>query len=57
MEAQIWCEVMCQNCMRLLRASRYYRNSKDIASIKAAAKNWIYDDEFGNLCPECQKKN
>lgn len=36
--------------------SRYYNTSKDVSTLKKMGKNWEYDEEYGNLCPECLKK-
>lgn len=53
-KAAIWCEVSCLYCGA--NVGWYYRNSKSISNLKAATKNWVWDKEKGNLCPECAEK-
>lgn len=47
-------EVICDQCGGVV--SRYYNTSKDVSILKKMSKNWAYDEEHGNLCPECLKK-
>lgn len=54
MKAIIWVEVCCNNCGGVIGWN--YNNAKSISKLKEATRNWIYDSEYGNLCPECKKK-
>ena len=47
-------EVICDQYGGVV--SRYYNTSKDVSTLKKMGKNWEYDEEYGNLCPECLKK-
>ena len=47
-------EVICDQCSGVV--SRYYNTNKDVSTLKKMVKNWAYDEEYGNLCPECLKK-
>lgn len=51
----IWCEVICNHCGAMSSASGYYSPER-IKKIKAATKDWIEDDQYGVLCPECKKE-
>lgn len=54
MRANIRIEVQCSNCGSVIGWN--YRNAKSVSKLKEATKDWIYDAEYGNLCPECQKE-
>lgn len=54
MKAVIWCEVQCSNCGDVIGWD--YHNAKSISQLKEATKDWRFDRERGNLCPECQKE-
>ena len=54
MKAVIWMEVQCSNCDRVIGWD--YINAKSVSKLKTATKDWIYDKENGNLCPECQEE-
>ena len=51
----IWCEVTCRCCGDMSAASGYYSPER-IKKIKDATKDWIEDEEYNVLCPDCQKK-
>lgn len=51
----IWCEVTCGCCGALASASGYYSPAL-IKSLKLQTKDWIEDDEYRVLCPDCRKK-
>lgn len=51
----IWCEVTCRYCGALSSASGYY-SPKVIKELKEATKDWIEDEEYTVLCPECKEK-
>lgn len=51
----IWCEVTCGRCGDLASGSGYY--SPDlIKKLKTQTKDWVEDDEYRVLCPECAKQ-
>lgn len=54
MKANIWLSVSCSYCGGVI--GWYYHNAKSVSQLKESTKNWIFDKEYGNLCPECQKK-
>ena len=54
MKAFIWMEVQCSHCDSVIGWD--YTNAKSVSALKKATKDWIFDRDFGNLCPECQKK-
>lgn len=54
MKANIWVSVSCSHCGGVIGWN--YHNAKSISKLKEITKNWICDKEYGNLCPECQKK-
>ena len=54
MKANIRIEVRCGNCGCV--AGSYYHNAKSLPKLKEVTKDWIYDNEYGNLCPECQNE-
>lgn len=54
MKPIIWVEVHCDNCGDVIGWN--YHNAKSISKLKESTKKWIYDKEYGNLCPECQGK-
>ena len=54
MKPVIWIEVHCDNCENVIGWN--YHNAKSISKLKEATKSWIYSEEYGNICPECQKK-
>lgn len=45
----------CGGC-KLLKRQRSVSREKRRKNIKKMVKNWAYDEEYGNLCPECLKK-
>jgi len=51
----IWCEVTCGHCGALSAFSGYYSPER-IKKLKAATKDWIEDNDYNVLCPECRKK-
>ena len=53
MKVKIWMEVQCARCD--LIAGRNYRSKKSVYELKEFTKDWIFDKQYGNLCPECQK--
>lgn len=54
LKAKIRIEVQCSNCGGAI--GDYYHNAKSVSRLKEKTKDWIYDDEFGSICPECQKE-
>lgn len=56
MRALIWCEVTCGKCDGIAPCSRYYQNAESIRRIKEKTKDWHWDEEYGNLCPECYRE-
>ena len=52
--AIIWCEVVCSNCGGVIGFN--YKNANTIAVLKNKTKDWVYCDDEGNLCPECQEE-
>lgn len=54
MRANIWVSVSCSLCSGVIGWN--YHNAKSISKLKDATKDWIFDKNYGNLCPECQKK-
>lgn len=36
--------------------SGYYKNSSTISKLKNDTKDWIWDEEWGDLCPDCKNK-
>lgn len=54
MRAKIRIEVQCANCGGVIGC--YYRNANSVSCLKKKTKDWIYEGEFGNICPECQKE-
>ena len=55
MKASIWVSVSYSICGAVIGWN--YHNAKSISKLKEATKNWIFNKECGNLCPECQKKS
>lgn len=51
----IWCEVTCRHCGAMAAASGYY-SPETIKRLKATTKDWIENDRYGVLCPECRKE-
>lgn len=54
MKPIIWIEIHCDNCGDVIGWN--YHDAESISKLKKAAKDWIYNKEYGNLCPECQKR-
>lgn len=54
MRPVIWIEIHCDNCGDVIGWN--YRNAKSISKLKKATKDWIYSQEHGNICPECQRE-
>lgn len=54
MRANIWLSVSCSCCGAVI--GWYYSNAKSVSQLKKATKNWVFDKEYGNLCPECWEK-
>lgn len=52
--AVITCEVACSNCGDIILFD--YKNSKTISRLKREAKDWIYCEEEGNICPDCYEE-
>ena len=53
-KAIVFCEVTCSNCSGV--EFEYYRNAATIRRLKEKTSDWVDTDEYGTLCPECQKK-
>lgn len=51
----IWCEVTCGRCGAAANSCGYY-SAELIKRLKAETKNWVEDNEYRVLCPECRKK-
>ena len=51
----IWCEVTCRYCGALASASGYY-SADTIRKLKEDTKDWVEDEEYLVLCPECKKE-
>ena len=54
MKCIIWLEVKCANCDRVVGWD--YKNASSVSKLKAATRDWIFDRDLGNLCPECKRK-
>ena len=53
-KAAVWCEVSCGDCGRA--EGMFYKNSKSIQTLKEWTRDWVFDDDFGNICPDCARK-
>ena len=51
----IYCEVTCRHCGALAANSGYYSPER-IKKLKTETKNWIEDEQYGILCPECREE-
>lgn len=51
----IWCEVTCGCCGALAAMSGYYSPER-IKRLKETTKDWIEDEQYRVLCPECRRK-
>ena len=49
----IYCAVTCRRCNGVSSASGYYSPER-IKKLKVVTKDWVEDEDFGILCPECQ---
>ena len=49
----IWCEVICGKCAATARSNGFY-SPEQIKQLKRETKNWVEDEQYGTLCPECQ---
>ena len=54
MKPVIWIEIHCDNCGNVIGWN--YHNAKSVSKLKEATKGWIFSEEHGNICPECQKE-
>lgn len=52
--ANIWIEVACDNCGCVVGMT--YKNAASITELKRITDQWVHDNEYKNLCPECQKE-
>lgn len=54
MRSKIRIEVQCANCGGVIGS--YYKNAKSVSRLKGKTKDWIYSEDFGNICPDCQRE-
>ena len=47
-------EVTCGHCGGVI--GFHYRNSDSVACLKRKTRNWVDDDYYGALCPDCIEK-
>ena len=48
----IWCEVKCLRCLAIANTSGWYSPDR-IKKLKAETKDWVEDENYGTLCPQC----
>lgn len=51
---RIWCEISCGCCGGCV--GLYYKNRDSIQILKTKTEDWVYDNKFGNICPECEEE-
>lgn len=52
-KSMIYCEVTCRHCGLLANKSGNY-SSVRIKALKEETKDWIIDEEYEILCPQCR---
>lgn len=53
-KARISVEAVCSRCG--IVANLEYHNYKSIRAIKHEIKDWVWDNDYGNLCETCQEE-
>lgn len=53
MKARIWMEVVCCNCGGMIGWN--YSGAGSVAKLEKATEDWVFDKDYGNLCPECME--
>lgn len=51
----IWCEVTCGRCGAAANGCGYYSPER-IKKLKQNTKNWVEDENFRVLCPDCKEE-
>ena len=54
MKKLIWCEVKCLRCGCVANSSDWY-SPEQIKKLKLETRDWVENDDYSVLCPECDK--